>query len=237
MTESQGTRHSAPEGRIRPVSTADIPALVTVCRDGFPLSLRWQGLRTVAEHWWRAAIATPAAETSVFECGGVVHGFCVLVTDARLWADQKACRRASLLPAVLSVFACPTVAMAKVREKCAAARRPDPCSVEPGDSPEKPARAWIELIAVGPDMRGRGVARRLLEACEARTAELGGEAIGLSVDAENDAAIRLYEASGYVRTCATRSRCVYMKTLSVQKQRAEPSADAASRRINLGNPA
>ncbi len=237
MTKSRRNRRSAAEGRIRPVSTADVSTLVDVCRGSFPLSFRWQGLRTVAERWWRAAIATPAAETFVFECGGIVHGFCILVTDAKLWADQKAHREASLLPAVLSVLACPTAVLARVREKLAAAwRRNPPCAGQGGCQGES-ARTWIELIVVGPDMRGCGVARMLLEACEIRTAELEGKTIGLSVAAGNDPAIRLYEASGYVRTFATRSLCVYVKTLPAKGQKAEPSANTADRPVNLGNPA
>jgi GNAT superfamily N-acetyltransferase len=190
----------------------------------------------VAEQWWRAVIAAPAAETLVFECGGLVHGFCVLVTDANLWAAQHACRRTSPLQAVLSVLACPHVVLAKVREKIAAERPAAPRSIERGDGPNGSARTWIELIAVGPDMRGRGVAQMLLQACEARTAELGGGTIGLSVDAGNGPAIRLYEAAGYARTSATKSRCIYVKTLSANDQKAKRSADVAGRRINLGNP-
>jgi len=78
-----------------------------------------------------------------------------------------------------------------------------------------PARTtWLEIIAVLPSMRGRGIAKRLMEVCEERTQELGGAAIGLCVDPQNESAIRLYEAMGYVRGARTRSGWTYVKRLS-----------------------
>jgi ribosomal protein S18 acetylase RimI-like enzyme len=54
--------------------------------------------------------------------------------------------------------------------------------------------AWIATIGVLPDQRGRGIGRRLLEACEQQIHE---RCVRLCVRASNQAAIRLYLNSGY----------------------------------------
>lgn len=60
--------------------------------------------------------------------------------------------------------------------------------------------AQILDIAVAPELRGRGVARRLLEYAILVAREKGAEVLALEVRASNGAAITLYERCGFVRT-------------------------------------
>ena len=53
-------------------------------------------------------------------------------------------------------------------------------------------------IAVTQDSRGRGLGRRLLDATIAAARERGYPAMGLSVLADNERALRLYGSSGFV---------------------------------------
>lgn len=57
----------------------------------------------------------------------------------------------------------------------------------------------IYTINVHPELRGRGIGRRLLEEAEARLAALGMRRCVLEVNVENEAAIALYERCGYER--------------------------------------
>ena len=57
--------------------------------------------------------------------------------------------------------------------------------------------AYIQTIEVAPDWRGQGVGGELLGRVEASARAAGAQLIWLHVDAENAAAIRLYEANGY----------------------------------------
>jgi ribosomal protein S18 acetylase RimI-like enzyme len=58
--------------------------------------------------------------------------------------------------------------------------------------------AYIETLEVAPTERGRGLGQTLLERLE-NSARLAGTAVaGLHVDAENLAAIRLYERAGFL---------------------------------------
>lgn len=54
--------------------------------------------------------------------------------------------------------------------------------------------SWIATVGVLPEYRGRGIGRRLLEACEA---QLPTPMVRLCVRASNDTAIELYKRCGY----------------------------------------
>ena len=61
--------------------------------------------------------------------------------------------------------------------------------------------AWhVMNVAVDPDQRGRGVARRLLETLFERTAADAERGYTLEVRVSNDVAIRLYRDLGFVET-------------------------------------
>jgi GNAT superfamily N-acetyltransferase len=59
-------------------------------------------------------------------------------------------------------------------------------------------RWLIGNVAVLPDYRRRGIARRLVEACLAYARERGGTSVVLDVVAGNEPAYRLYESLGFV---------------------------------------
>lgn len=60
--------------------------------------------------------------------------------------------------------------------------------------------AEILTLATIPSQRRRGMARALIEAAVVAARAAGSDAMFLEVAANNIAAIRLYEAAGYVRT-------------------------------------
>jgi ribosomal protein S18 acetylase RimI-like enzyme len=59
--------------------------------------------------------------------------------------------------------------------------------------------AYIETIEVSQNWRGRGIGGELMRHIEVSAQAAGAILLWLHVDAENAAAIRLYEAHGYVR--------------------------------------
>lgn len=57
--------------------------------------------------------------------------------------------------------------------------------------------AYVQTLEVLPEARGQGAGAELLKRMDESATAAGAEAIWLHVDAENRAAIRLYEKAGY----------------------------------------
>ena len=58
-------------------------------------------------------------------------------------------------------------------------------------------RGWINYVAVTPDLRRRGIGRRMVEQVESRLRALGCPKINLQVRASNVDVVSFYEAIGY----------------------------------------
>ena len=69
--------------------------------------------------------------------------------------------------------------------------------------------AYIRTIEVLPEARGQGIAGELLGRAAGSARDAGADLIWLHVDAENAAAIRLYEAAGF--QCEGREENYYPK--------------------------
>lgn len=72
--------------------------------------------------------------------------------------------------------------------------------------------AYIQTLEVAPEARGQGIGRELIHRIEDSALDAGSHVIWLHVDAENAAAIRLYEAQGY--RCEGREEDYYPKGLA-----------------------
>jgi ribosomal protein S18 acetylase RimI-like enzyme len=69
--------------------------------------------------------------------------------------------------------------------------------------------AYIQTLEVAPEQRGRGVGGELLRRIEGSARAAGAQAMRLHVDAENEDAIRLYQAHGYL--CERREENYYAR--------------------------
>ena len=82
--------------------------------------------------------------------------------------------------------------------------------------------AYIETIEISEARRKQGIGTELLLRIEASARSAGAQSVWLHVDAENDSAIRLYEAQGYeyqgrekLFYDGRRDALIYSKSLSV----------------------
>jgi ribosomal protein S18 acetylase RimI-like enzyme len=82
------------------------------------------------------------------------------------------------------------------------------CAREKDDYFNHSLMAYVEVLAVAPAARGKGIARRLLDAVEAWAREEAYAGVGLSVWLQNERARGLYEHLGYVPETVQ-----YLKTL------------------------
>lgn len=58
-------------------------------------------------------------------------------------------------------------------------------------------RGWVHHVGVAPEVRRRGIGRRLLEEAAARLRALGCPKLNLQVRGANDGAVRFYERVGF----------------------------------------
>jgi ribosomal protein S18 acetylase RimI-like enzyme len=58
-------------------------------------------------------------------------------------------------------------------------------------------KGWINRVAVHPDYRGRGIARRLVEAVEQRCLELGLQIFAALIEDWNETSMKAFERLGY----------------------------------------
>jgi len=143
-----------------------------------------------------------------------IVALCVLVVDEILSSRQS--KRGPAATYFGSVMFHPLVAIHTVYRimKCAIGKEQAP-RISGSDDTEwrRETRTWIELIAVRPEYRGRGLGRILLDRCDLRTQELGRIGIGLRVASDNTSAKHLYEKCGYVCYQQDVKGSVYRKLL------------------------
>jgi GNAT superfamily N-acetyltransferase len=60
--------------------------------------------------------------------------------------------------------------------------------------------AWVEDMVVHPDLRGRGIGKRLLRHAIAEARSLGCSRITLLTDSTNSSSMHFYESEGFVRS-------------------------------------
>jgi GNAT superfamily N-acetyltransferase len=183
--------------KLRRAESGDVDKLITICRAGFPDTLRWQVGGAPARRWWSAALPSDSCETWVSVSDDDLQGFVVLVTDEQTWAREKRTAKGTKhwLTALLArPWTLGVHLWRRLRQRFGPDRRDEAVWVArtpPGD------RTWVELIAVAPRHRGQGVAADLLQQAEARTRQLERRAVQLTVEAANRPALRRYLRSGY----------------------------------------
>lgn len=85
--------------------------------------------------------------------------------------------------------------------------------------------AYIETIEVLPEARGQGAGSQLLRRIESSAQLAGATQIGLHVEVANAAAIRLYEARGYLRVGRKENYYPLGRAAFLYRKRLNSSAD------------
>lgn len=189
-------------------------SLIRICEQAFPRSLRWQAVSTLSKRWWHLTLLSTAAEVWIIPAEGTPAGLLVLVTDEKAWARKRHLREGGLMWRLRGCMSCPLLLLRRGCSKLVYAL----CHLSRYASehaPEQPAfedRLWVELIAVVPPRQGQGFGRQMLAFCEQRAKALGRTQIMLSVESDNQQALRVYSKSGFRAVQRFRGRSVYGKS-------------------------
>ena len=197
--------------KLRPGLPSDAEALNRLCRRSGLTDLKWLGPVFVGRRWWRAALESSAAETTLCLGDGGIAGLCVLVIDEEVWRSEHKARQGTALGRAAAAVLSPRFLLALSRKKGIAFLSMTAGAIVDVSMPRE--RTWLELIVVAPGSQRQGLGRRLLEHCDRRTQKLGRRHICLRVDVNNGSARQIYERAGYVKKAQSRWQCTYAKEL------------------------
>lgn len=195
----------------------DIPSLVYICRKGFPDKAIWQAPKSYAKGMWEAILSWDNNETWICSVNGQVSGFVTLVTNPasfeQKWFKQRKTFRSAI---VYSCILSPRFLFNKAWKKMLAYRRrfKNDKSISHTSGFSKKNHLWISIIAVAPEMRRRGVAKKLIEQSRRRAVDLGKEAASLKVDIRNRPARKLYEKMDFTYIHSDCEYCYYSMNLN-----------------------
>jgi len=198
---------------MRRADVADLNALLDICRSSFPDSLKWRGPRGIAAKVWRRWLDSDSCVCSVCCRGTNVLGFAVLVSDCTRYGTAPQARVIGMLDSVLLLLWHPVLAMRKALWALSRRRTPaGDTGVRSGVSDARPDCTWIELVAVRPDVRGKGLGTMMLEYCAGLTGTLGRDTMKLKVHKDNGQALKAYKRAGFEVTAedADSYTCAYL---------------------------
>jgi len=209
---------------IRRANQGDIQALLDICGESFPDSLRWQSPRTLGRKWWDATLTSSSNETWVCIKNGEIAGFCVLVTDQNEAVTGGRAHNGSFFERLYAVLAHPKLAFFRIQKKIrgVVATAGNHSKSSPTHSRIDDNPVWLGLIAVSPGTRGQGLAKEMLCFCGDRTFQLDRHAIKLRVDSDNMPARSLYERVGFVCTSQKSIDRIYTRVVTQQDKENPP---------------
>lgn len=198
---------------IRLARHEDITYLVDICRKSFPDRAIWQASRSRAKKMWEAILSWKNNETWVCSINSCISGFILLVFDFASFDQEWLKQRKNFLP--VKVYACvmsPRFLFNKIWKKMFSYYRRfknNKISLDKTDFFRK-NNLWISILAVTPEMRNRGIAKKMINLSRERANEFGKEAIILKVDIRNRPARNLYEKMKFINTCSDFEYCYYI---------------------------
>ena len=199
---------------IRRATLGDADVLADICRSSFPDSLLWTGPRFLSQKWWKAVINSDSAETWVCLKDGEIGSLGVLVTDMAGWKKEKLYPERNMCVRLFALAMCPRLIISKIVKLISAAKAPvSNCPTSNIARTNIESQIWLRLIAVSPQMRRQGLAKRILQLCEERALERHRQAIQLFVFSNNKTPRSFFVQQGFVCTNHRRKGCVYTKVL------------------------
>lgn len=167
-------------------------SIARLCSRCFPWGMRWAPMSGFRTRWWAAACSLERSVCITAHDGDSLAGFCLLVFDEIEFRDRVASLRPTLMERAAAL---PHVPKAKAARRAMEASA-QPLQTQPTTERPRP-RAWVEIIAADPDLRGRGVAGKLLQEAERLARERGSLAIEAMTAVWNRPAQRLFEKNDY----------------------------------------
>ena len=183
---------------IRKLDLRDIDEVITLCREAFPHSVKWFAPRLYLKSWWQRFAKIESSEIWIGLQDNQVVGFFVLIVDVASFQKE---RRSLDLPLWMKIYlylTAPRLILKKVLQRASDSRLRRSFQGLPGEDEEASANlTWLELIAVSPRLRSRGLGQEMITFCMLRTRELKRNRLKLLVRADNKPAVHFYQKMGF----------------------------------------
>lgn len=198
MTERPGTETS-----IRIVAenlTEYIPSIGRIYREAFPHHARSLLGQSTCERYFKVVSQHKAYRLMVALVDDESAGFVVIHVDMQAHLGRKWLFR-STIPILRFAISNPLLILGHVRKRLAPFYNRGKARISAPSNKNvvrnRGASAYIDTIAVKESFRGLGLGKRLVDECIRVGRENNIERLGLTVDMDNDEAVKLYQAIGF----------------------------------------
>ena len=181
---------------IRKANLQDVVGLAEIANSAFKYSFRWLKPARWAINYFNALLNTNSCHVWVLEQNNQCRGFLVEITDHNDIYDIKRSNRITFHEITVKAMYNPYKFTKIVLHKFARSHKQVNYKISLRDCSSS-KEAWIELLAVHPDHRKKGIGENLIKYCLNYNHENNINYIGLLVAENNIPATSLYNKIGF----------------------------------------
>ncbi|MFW5804205.1 MAG: GNAT family N-acetyltransferase [bacterium] len=199
-------------GNIRIANINDSYRCREICKNAFPYNIKWQDINGYSKRWWDYVLETDTTDVGVFVSEDQILGLAVLLVKEKEFLSDMSIMHMRGKEKFKIIFIKPRVLLHELNRKRIFKKAYK--SFDKNKNIKRIGkRTWVELTAVSPVARRKGIGSSLRKWCENRTSALGFEYIESNIEPDNIANRSLVEKYGYIHSNQTIAGCTYSKKL------------------------
>jgi len=201
---------------IREADDKDIPKLVEIAELCFPHSVYWSPGNQRAYRRWEFSIHSEASEVWIYETTTGIQGFSLNILNEPAWIPGRPRFDISKFEKFVLFLRSPKKGYFLIRKHFG---KPNTVSLSESSSFTLAPRLFVDLFAVTPNSRRKGVAAALLAKNIERADQLGRKAVAYNVDKNNLAMLSLMGKHGYTAITGNRKQITFAKHITTSDHR------------------
>ena len=197
---------------IREADDKDIPKLVEIAELCFPHSVYWSSGNQRAYRRWEFSIHSEASEVWIYETSTGIQGFSLNILNEPAWISVRELFDISKFEKLVLFLKNPRKGYFLIRKRFG---KPNTVSLSESPPFTVAPRLFVDLFAVTPNSRRKGVAAALLAKNIERADDLNRKAVAYNVDKKNLQMLRLMEKHGYTAVTGNRRQITFAKHITI----------------------
>ena len=196
---------------IREADDKDIPKLVEIAELCFPHSVYWSSGNQRAYRRWEFSIQSEASEVWIYETTTGIQGFSLNILNEPAWISVRKLFDISKFEKLVLLLRNPEKGYFSIRNHFG---KRHSISLSESHFFTLAPRLFIDLFAVTPNSRGKGIAGALLAKNIERAEQLGRKAVAYNVDKNNLAMLGLMKKHGYSTVAGSRKQVTLARKIT-----------------------